>query len=188
MFIACGSAWRAYPRLVQAQVHPPARAVRSRLFVSAGPFCRGSFALGTGRSPRRKPHVHCMWNAWRADPRLVQARRCSNEQRLRDSQRAGKSQECRWAAGACATVTGHARSGKGTPGLGTPEGTLARALAQHTSWSRAGRASSWTDLPVKGGSARRHCPGKRQNHTKSDLELARKIGDQMESDGIMMSR
>jgi len=36
-------------------------AVRSRPFVSAGPFCRGSFALGTGRSPRRKPHVHCMW-------------------------------------------------------------------------------------------------------------------------------
>ena len=27
MFIACGSAWRADPRLVQAQVHPPARAV-----------------------------------------------------------------------------------------------------------------------------------------------------------------
>jgi len=49
------------PRLVQAQVHPPARALRSRPFVSAGPFCRGSFALGTGRSPRRKPHVHCMW-------------------------------------------------------------------------------------------------------------------------------
>ena len=54
------------PRLVQAQVHPPARAVRSRPFVSAGPFCRGSFALGTGRSPRRrrKPHVHCIWKRW----------------------------------------------------------------------------------------------------------------------------
>ena len=33
------------PRLVQAQVHPPARAVRSRPFVSAGPFCRVSFAV-----------------------------------------------------------------------------------------------------------------------------------------------
>jgi len=65
------------PRLVQAQVHPPARAVRSRPFVSAGPFCRGSFALGTGRSPRRKPHVHCMWKRLAGrptgDPRLVQA-------------------------------------------------------------------------------------------------------------------
>ena len=61
------------PRLVQAQVHPPARAVRSRPFVSAGPFCRGSFALGTGRSPRRKPHVHCMWKrlAGTGDARLV---------------------------------------------------------------------------------------------------------------------
>jgi hypothetical protein len=52
-------------------------AVRSRPFVSAGPFCRGSFALGTGRSPRRKPHGHCMWKrlAGRptADPRLVRA-------------------------------------------------------------------------------------------------------------------
>ncbi len=91
MFIACGSAGRADPRvpvtggrdprLVQAQVHwhPPARAVRSRPspFVSAGPFCRGSFALGTGRSPRRKPHVHCMWKPERragrptGDPRAV---------------------------------------------------------------------------------------------------------------------
>ena len=52
MFIPCGSAWRADPRLVQAPVHPPARAVRSRPFVSAGPFFRGSW---------RKPHVHCMW-------------------------------------------------------------------------------------------------------------------------------
>ena len=51
----------ADPRLVQAQVHPAGSAVRSRPFVSAGPFCRGSFALGTDRSPRRKPHGHCMW-------------------------------------------------------------------------------------------------------------------------------
>ena len=62
---------------IQAQVHPPARAVRSRPFVSAGPFCRGSFALGTGRSPRRKPHVHCMWKRLAGRPtgdaRLVQA-------------------------------------------------------------------------------------------------------------------
>ena len=67
----------ADPRVVQAQVHPAGSAVRSRPFVSAGPFCRGSFALGTGRSPRRKPHGHCMWKrlAGRptADPRVVQA-------------------------------------------------------------------------------------------------------------------
>ena len=65
------------PRLVLTQVHPPARAVRSRPFVSAGPFCRGSFALGTGRSPRRKPHVHCMWKRLAAvRPRLkLHARR-----------------------------------------------------------------------------------------------------------------
>ena len=50
----------ADPRLVQAHVHPAGSAVTSRPFVSAGPFCRGSFALGTGRSPRRKPHGHCM--------------------------------------------------------------------------------------------------------------------------------
>jgi hypothetical protein len=65
------------PVTVQAQVHPPARAVRSRPFVSAGPFCRGSFALGTGRIPRRKPHVHCMWKRLAGRPtgdaRLVQA-------------------------------------------------------------------------------------------------------------------
>ena len=82
MFLACGSAWRADPRVTHGwcrpiEVHPPARAVRSRPFVSAGPFCRGSFALGTGRSPRRKPHVHCKWKrlAGRptSDPRLVQA-------------------------------------------------------------------------------------------------------------------
>ena len=60
MVIACGSAWRADPRLVQAQVHPPARAVGSRPFVSAGPFCCGSFALRTGRSSRRKPHAPCV--------------------------------------------------------------------------------------------------------------------------------
>ena len=65
--------------MVQAQVHPPARAraVRSRPFVSAGPFCRGSFALGPGRSPRRKPHVHSMGKRLAGrptgDPRLVQA-------------------------------------------------------------------------------------------------------------------
>ena len=63
--------------VVQAQVHPAGGAVRSRPFVSAGPLRRGSFALGTGRSPRRKPHGHCMWKrlAGRltADPRLVQA-------------------------------------------------------------------------------------------------------------------
>jgi hypothetical protein len=67
----------ADPRLVQAQVHPAGSAVRSRPFVSAGPLRRGSFALGTGRSPRRKPHGHCMWKrlAGRptADLRLVQA-------------------------------------------------------------------------------------------------------------------
>ena len=67
----------ADPRLVQAQVHPAGSAVTSRPFVSAGPFCRGSFALGTGGSPRRKPHGHCMRKrlAGRptADPRLVQA-------------------------------------------------------------------------------------------------------------------
>jgi len=77
MCLACGSAWRVDPRLARAEVHPPARAVRSRPFVSAGPFCRGSFALGTGRSPRRKPHVHCMWKRLAGrptgDPRLVQA-------------------------------------------------------------------------------------------------------------------
>jgi hypothetical protein len=71
MFIACGSAWRVAPRLVQAQVHPAGSAVRSRPFVSAGPFCRGSFALGTGRSPRRKPHVIACGSAWRVDPRLT---------------------------------------------------------------------------------------------------------------------
>ena len=71
----------ADPRLVQAHVHPAGSAVRSRPFVSAGPFCRGSFALGTGRSPRRKPHGHRMWKRLpgrpTADPRLVQARRQS---------------------------------------------------------------------------------------------------------------
>jgi hypothetical protein len=79
MFIACGSAWRADPRVTHGWCKPksttPARAVRSRPFVSAGPFCRGSFALGTGRSPRRKPHVHCMWKRLAGrptgDPRLV---------------------------------------------------------------------------------------------------------------------
>ena len=40
--------------MVQAQVHPPARAVRSRPFVASGPFCRGSFALGPG-CPRVPP-------------------------------------------------------------------------------------------------------------------------------------
>jgi len=52
---------RVDPRLVQVQVRPPAGAVRSRSSVSHGPLRRGSFALGTGRSPRRKPHVPCMW-------------------------------------------------------------------------------------------------------------------------------
>ena len=63
MCLACGSGWRVDPRLVQVQleVHLPAGAVRSRPFVSDGPLRRGSFALGTGRSPRRKPHVPCMW-------------------------------------------------------------------------------------------------------------------------------
>ena len=61
--LACGSDWRVVPRLVRAhwQVHPPAGAARSRPFVTDGPLRRGSFALGAGRSPRRKPHVPCMW-------------------------------------------------------------------------------------------------------------------------------
>ena len=76
MFIACGSAWRADPRLVQAQVHPPARAARPRGWRSDSRLRRGSFALRMGRSPMRKPHVPCVWNrlAGRpqatADPRL----------------------------------------------------------------------------------------------------------------------
>ena len=76
MVIALNGMWKrlagrptADPRLVRAQVHPAGSAVRSRHgpFVSAGPFCRGSFALGTGRSPRRKPHGHCMWTRNRSD-------------------------------------------------------------------------------------------------------------------------
>ena len=56
---------------IQAQVHPPARAVRSRPFVSAGPFCRGSFALGTGRSPMSRPHARCVWKRLPVDPRVA---------------------------------------------------------------------------------------------------------------------
>ena len=62
MFIACGSAWRADPRLVQAQVHPPARAARPRGWRSESRLRRGSFALRMGRSPMRKPHVPCVWS------------------------------------------------------------------------------------------------------------------------------
>ena len=62
MFIACGSAWRADPRLVQAQVHPPARAARPRGWRSDSRLRRGSFALRMGRSPMRKPHVPCVWS------------------------------------------------------------------------------------------------------------------------------
>ncbi len=58
MCVACASAWRVDPRvtsgMVQTQVPPPAGAVRSRRFVSDGPLRRGSFALGTGRSPEEK--------------------------------------------------------------------------------------------------------------------------------------
>jgi hypothetical protein len=66
MVIAGESAWRVDPRLthwhVSAQVQPPAGAVRSRPFVSDGPFCHGSFALlGRGHSPTRKPHGPCTW-------------------------------------------------------------------------------------------------------------------------------
>ena len=59
------------------QVHPPAGLKGPVLLYRPALFGRRSFALGTGRSPRRKPHVHCMWKrlAGRptADPRLVHA-------------------------------------------------------------------------------------------------------------------
>jgi hypothetical protein len=58
---ACGSAWRVAPRVARAQVHLPASAVTPRPFVSVSPLRRGSFALGTGRSPMCTPHVPCMW-------------------------------------------------------------------------------------------------------------------------------
>ena len=68
MCLACGSAWRVDPRVARAQVHLPAGAVRPRPFVSVSPLRRGSFALGTGRSPMSKPHVPCMWKSLAGRP------------------------------------------------------------------------------------------------------------------------
>ena len=121
MLIACGSAWRVAPRLVQAHVHPAGSAVRSRPFVSAGPFCRGSFALGTGRSPRRKPHGHSMWKRLAGrptgDPRLVQRSPEDDDDDDEDedgspnnmSCRASKNSLCTW--GATSSSTNGADSG-----------------------------------------------------------------------------
>jgi hypothetical protein len=49
------------PRVVRAQVHLPASAVRPRGWRSDSDLRRDSFALGTGRSPMSKPHVPCVW-------------------------------------------------------------------------------------------------------------------------------
>jgi len=49
MFIACGSAWRADPRLVQAQVHPPARAGRNSHLGAGG---RGARFCGIEKRTR----------------------------------------------------------------------------------------------------------------------------------------
>jgi hypothetical protein len=81
-----GSAWRVDPRLVRAQVHPPLRlppagAVRSRPFVSDGPLRRGSFALGTGRSPRSSKAACALQleveapGHWQLEPRLPRVSR-----------------------------------------------------------------------------------------------------------------
>ena len=47
--------------MARAQVHLPASAVRPRPLASVTPLRRGSFALGTGRSPMSNSRVPCMW-------------------------------------------------------------------------------------------------------------------------------
>jgi hypothetical protein len=133
MVIAGESAWRVDPRLthwhVSAQVQPPAGAVRSRPFVSDGPFCHGSFALGRGHSPTRKPHGPCTWKrlAGRptADSRLVQAQ----------VHRAGSAVRSRPIVSA-----GPLRRGSFAPGTG--EGPM-RKPNGHCTWKRlAGRPTA----------------------------------------------
>ena len=66
MVLACGSAWRVDPRAARAQVHllVPASAVRPRGSDSDSRLRRGSFAVGTGHSPKRMSHVPCWACPW----------------------------------------------------------------------------------------------------------------------------